>query len=50
LGEHNVYNALCAASVGLVFGLKQEQIKSGLLNFEGAKKKTNIFIEQDIIL
>lgn len=41
-GIHFVYNALCAAYVGNLFGLKIEEIKRGIEQFELTKKRMDI--------
>ena len=38
-GEHNVSNALCAALVGYVQGLKVDDIKRGLESYRGIKRR-----------
>jgi UDP-N-acetylmuramoyl-tripeptide--D-alanyl-D-alanine ligase len=39
LGKHNVYNALAAASVGLLFRMKLDEIKKGLESYRGVPKR-----------
>ena len=34
-GEHNVYNSMAAACVGLALGISVDRIREGLLNFRG---------------
>ena len=41
-GIHFVYNAICAATVGMLMGLSQEQIKNGIETFELTKKRMDI--------
>ena len=41
-GIHFVYNALCAATVGMLMGLSQEQIRNGIETFELTKKRMDI--------
>lgn len=41
-GIHFVYNAICAATVGTLLGLNQEQIKNGVETFELTKKRMDI--------
>ena len=41
-GIHFVYNAICAATVGTLLGLSQEQIKEGIETFELTKKRMDI--------
>lgn len=41
-GIHFVYNAICAATVGTLLGLNQEQIKNGIETFELTKKRMDI--------
>lgn len=38
-GEHNVSNALCAALIGYVQGIKAEDIKRGLESYNGIKRR-----------
>lgn len=33
-GRHNVYNALCAYAVGKLYGMTDEEIRNGLLNYK----------------
>lgn len=39
IGEHNILNALCSIVVCLDLGLSAEQIKKGLLEFKGSKRR-----------
>lgn len=41
-GKHNVYNALAAICVGLIFGLDHEEIKQGLSKVKGEKMRLEI--------
>jgi len=41
-GLHNVYNALCAAAAGKVFGLPAKKIASGLAVFKASSKRMDI--------
>ena len=41
-GIHFVYNAICAATVGMLMGLSKEQIKNGIETFELTKKRMDI--------
>lgn len=41
-GEHFVYNALCAAEVGHMLGISDNQIQDGIANFELTKKRMDI--------
>lgn len=41
-GIHFVYNALCAATIGMLMGLSNEQIKNGIETFELTKKRMDI--------
>jgi UDP-N-acetylmuramoyl-tripeptide--D-alanyl-D-alanine ligase len=41
-GEHNVWNALCAATVGLTFQIAPRSIKSALENFQPASKRMEL--------
>ncbi len=43
LGIHNVYNAVLAYAVGKLAGVGDERIKKGLLNFENAAMRQNIY-------
>jgi len=43
LGRHNVYNALFAYAVGTELGMTDEDIRRGLLLFEGADMRQNIY-------
>ena len=43
-GTHFIYNALCAAAVGNMLGLSNEQIKEGIESFELTKKRMDIEI------
>jgi UDP-N-acetylmuramoyl-tripeptide--D-alanyl-D-alanine ligase len=49
-GEHNVYNALCAASLGHFLGMDSENIASGLLNFQNAPMRQNIYEKNGMII
>lgn len=39
VGQHNVQNALAAMSVGLALGMTEAQIRTGLENFKGVKRR-----------
>lgn len=41
-GEHNVYNALAAATCGILCGLKTDLIVKGLGNFKGASRRLEL--------
>lgn len=43
IGRHNVQNALCAAAVGKLAGLTEEEIRRGLLNFEATEGRQKIY-------
>lgn len=43
LGEHNVLNALCAITVGLLCGMKTEDIRRGLAAFRNTGLRQNIY-------
>jgi UDP-N-acetylmuramoyl-tripeptide--D-alanyl-D-alanine ligase len=45
LGKHNIYNALAAASVGILFNVPLDGIRNGLELYEGASKRM-----QEVIL
>lgn len=42
LGEHMIYNTLAAVAVAEQFGLTEEEIKQGLLSYEGIKGRMHI--------
>lgn len=42
-GEHNIYNALCAVACGCLLNLSPEEITQGLLNFQNAPMRQNIY-------
>ncbi len=42
-GKHNVYNALIAYAVGAMLGMTDEQIRRGLMSFEGAEMRQRIY-------
>jgi len=42
-GIHNVYNALSAICIGMLYGLSQEQINAGLAKFKPSKMRMEIF-------
>lgn len=39
VGKHNVQNAMAAVSVGLALGMDETQIRKGLENFQGVKRR-----------
>ncbi len=43
MGQHNVYAALFAFSVGRIFGMDIEAIRRGLLGYKSAKMRQNIY-------
>ncbi|MCQ2456063.1 MAG: UDP-N-acetylmuramoyl-tripeptide--D-alanyl-D-alanine ligase [Clostridia bacterium] len=43
IGRHNVYNALTAYAVGTMLGLQEEDIRRGLLSFEGEAMRQRIY-------
>jgi len=43
LGIHNVYNAVLSYAVGKIAGMEDEDIRRGLLNFENAAMRQNIY-------
>lgn len=49
-GEHNIYNALCAASLGHLLGLLDEKIAAGLLSFQNAPMRQNIYQKNGIVV
>ncbi len=42
LGRHNVYNALCAAAVGVTLGLTPDEIAAGLAKYRTIAGRSNI--------
>ncbi len=48
LGRHNVYNALAAAAVGYMMGLRPEQIKAALESFEPVHRRMNYYQHQGV--
>jgi UDP-N-acetylmuramate--alanine ligase len=46
-GIHNVENAVAAAALGLKYGLNEIEIKEGLENFRGVKRRFEYHIQQD---
>ncbi|NLK96930.1 MAG: UDP-N-acetylmuramoyl-tripeptide--D-alanyl-D-alanine ligase [Epulopiscium sp.] len=42
-GKHMVYNALCAATIGLKLNLTLEEIKNGILTYQASKMRMDIF-------
>ena len=47
IGMHNVYNALCAISVGLAMNMKIEKIRKGLAKFVSGKMRMEVFLTKD---
>ena len=47
-GRHNVYNSLPAVITGKIYGLTDEEIQTGLNNFENVKMRQNIYQFHDI--
>ncbi len=43
LGRHNVYNSLFAYAVGSVLGIREDSIRRGLMQFEGADMRQKIY-------
>ena len=43
LGRHNVYNALFAWEIGSLCGMRDDEIRRGLLSFEGTKMRQKIY-------
>lgn len=43
LGEHNVYNAMAAYSVGMIAGLSESEIRSGLKNYKPSGMRQRIY-------
>ncbi|MCD8212268.1 MAG: UDP-N-acetylmuramoyl-tripeptide--D-alanyl-D-alanine ligase [Oscillospiraceae bacterium] len=50
LGEHMVYPALIAAAVGAHFGLTEQEIAQGVLNFVPTKMRMNVLHREDDIV
>ena len=48
VGKHNIYNALAAIIVGMLVGVKDEEILRGLLDFEPAVMRQTIYSKGDI--
>ncbi len=46
-GRHNVENAVGAAALALEYGLKPEQVKAGIENFKGVKRRFEYHIKTD---
>lgn len=46
-GLHNVENATVAIAVGLLNGIKQEQLKESIIGFKGIKRRFEYIIHQD---
>lgn len=46
-GRHNVENAVAAAALGLSFGLTGEEVKTGIGNFKGVKRRFEYHIKSD---
>lgn len=45
-GRHNVENAVAAGALALKYGLKEEDVKSGLENFKGVKRRFEYHIQK----
>lgn len=43
IGNHNVYNALTAYSVGTMLGISDELIRHGLMSFKGSEMRQHIY-------
>ena len=43
LGRHNVYNALFAWTIGSLNGMREDEIRRGLLSFEGTTMRQKIY-------
>lgn len=43
LGRHNVYNAVAAYFAGVTLGMSEEEIRKGLLSFEGTEMRQTIY-------
>lgn len=44
-GKHNIENAVAAAALALNYGLTEEQVKTGIGNFKGIKRRFEYHIE-----
>lgn len=49
-GDHIIYAALAAVTVGFHFGLTDEEIKAGLLNFETVGRRSNVIKTETLSL
>lgn len=49
-GRHNVENAIAAGALGLRYGLSEEQVKQGLENFKGVKRRFEYHIQQQDLI
>jgi UDP-N-acetylmuramate--alanine ligase len=47
-GMHNVSNATVAIAVGIILGLDDNQLKSGISSFKGVKRRFEKIVESDI--
>lgn len=48
-GEHNLHNALAAASVGVQFGIPEPEIKDALENFKSTDKRMQVLRKSGVI-
>lgn len=46
-GFHNVENALPAISIALELGLREDDIRNGLLTYKGVKRRFEIWVQED---
>lgn len=50
LGKHNIYNALAAVSVGLIYGLSVEEIKSELKEFNPFFRRLEVIYDDEFTI
>ncbi len=50
IGQHNVLNALCAFGIGVLANIDPDDIINGLLSFQNAKMRQNIYKLDDITI
>ncbi len=46
-GRHNIENAVAASALALKYGLNEEELKAGLENFKGVKRRFEYHIKQE---
>ena len=47
-GRFNIYNALASCVVGDLFGIDKEQIKKGIEEFRGVKRRNEILLDKNV--